>query len=196
MRRKCLPKSSWPHRGHSPDSVSYSNICDLLGRSRLREVGALPFRYSGAIGLTLRHRGRSPLRQKGHSQLGDRSLDMWQFSTLEWRTLQRRPEFMAGSRIAAWVASVILFGFLASTLSAQISQGGVAGTVKDNSGAVVPNAHITLTNKATNVSLATQSTSSGTYVLGTVPVGTYTRRLTLLASRPTSWLASKCMCKT
>jgi hypothetical protein len=81
---------------------------------------------------------------------------------------------MAGSRIAAWVASVILFGFLASTLSAQISQGGVAGTVKDNSGAVVPNAHITLTNKATNVSLATQSTSSGTYVLGTVPVGTYT----------------------
>ena len=81
---------------------------------------------------------------------------------------------MAGSRIAAWVASVILFGFLASTLSAQISQGGVAGTVKGDRGAVVPNAHITLTNKATNVSLATQSTSSGTYVLGTVPVGTYT----------------------
>jgi hypothetical protein len=76
---------------------------------------------------------------------------------------------MAGHKIAAWMASVMFFGLVASSLSAQISQGGVAGTVKDQSGAVVPNAHITLTNQETNVSLTTQSTSSGTYVFGTVP---------------------------
>lgn len=50
----------------------------------------------------------------------------------------------------------------------------MAGTVKYSCGAVVPNAHITLTNRDTNVSLGTQSTSSGTYVFESVPVGIYT----------------------
>jgi hypothetical protein len=81
---------------------------------------------------------------------------------------------MTERKIAAWVAGVFLFIAMAGSSYAQITQGGVAGTVKDSSGAAVPNAHITLTNRDTNVSLETQSTSSGTYVFESVPVGTYT----------------------
>ncbi|HEX5282664.1 MAG TPA: TonB-dependent receptor [Bryocella sp.] len=83
---------------------------------------------------------------------------------------------MAGFKYAVRMAGLILLFAWAVTSPAQITQGGVAGTVKDTSGAVVPNAHITLTNQDTNVSLETQSTSSGTYVFDSVPVGTYTLR--------------------
>jgi len=73
---------------------------------------------------------------------------------------------------------VALLFFAGTGLShAQIAQGGVAGTVKDSSGAVVPNAHVTLINQETTVSLETQSTSSGTYVFEGVPVGVYTLKV-------------------
>jgi hypothetical protein len=81
---------------------------------------------------------------------------------------------MSGRKIAGWTAGVLLFIAMVTSSYAQITQGGVAGTVKDSSGAIVPNANITLTNRDTNVSLKTQSTSSGTYVFESVPVGAYT----------------------
>ena len=81
---------------------------------------------------------------------------------------------MARFNAAARLAVLILVPAWALSSYAQITQGGVAGTVKDSSGAVVSNAHIALTNRDTNVSLETQSTSTGTYVFNSVPVGTYT----------------------
>lgn len=60
-----------------------------------------------------------------------------------------------------------------SPLWAQLTVGGIAGTVKDSSGAVVPGAQITITNEATQVIQTTVSTSTGTYVFSSVPVGTY-----------------------
>lgn len=77
-------------------------------------------------------------------------------------------------RHIAGVLAVLLLIAMPAGLHAQIAQGGVAGTVKDSSGAVVPNAHITLINRDTNVTLDTKSTSSGTYVFDSVPVGVYT----------------------
>lgn len=62
-------------------------------------------------------------------------------------------------------------------LEAQIDTGGVAGTIKDPAGALVPNALITLTNDATGVSQKTQSSSGGAYVFNAVPVGTYTLKV-------------------
>ena len=50
----------------------------------------------------------------------------------------------------------------------------VTGTVQDPGGAFVPNAIITLTNEATNVSVETKTTSSGTYVFDGIIPGTYT----------------------
>lgn len=57
---------------------------------------------------------------------------------------------------------------------AQIDVGSVAGTIKDPAGAVVPGAHLTLTNQATGVMQETRSTSTGTYVFPSVKPGFYT----------------------
>jgi hypothetical protein len=57
---------------------------------------------------------------------------------------------------------------------AGIDMGGVTGTVKDQSGAVVQKAECTLTNVNTGTSQRAISTSVGAYVFTQVPVGTYT----------------------
>lgn len=59
-------------------------------------------------------------------------------------------------------------------LQAQIDTGGITGTVHDPTGAVIPNAKITLTNKATGVVTTTVSTTTGTYSLTGIVPGTYT----------------------
>ena len=64
--------------------------------------------------------------------------------------------------------------FSSSGILAQIATGGITGTVHDQTGAVVPNAKITLTNDATGVATSTVSTSTGTYSLTGVMPGSYT----------------------
>lgn len=75
------------------------------------------------------------------------------------------------------ICVALLLGIATTQLRAQITMGGVAGTVKDPTGAVVKDAQITLANEATQVTQSTQSTSTGTYVFASVPVGTYTLRV-------------------
>ncbi len=69
---------------------------------------------------------------------------------------------------------VLWIGLSFTPLWAQIDVGRVTGTAKDSSGAVVPNAKLTLTNQATGVAQETSSSSSGTYVFMSVPPGFYT----------------------
>jgi len=52
-------------------------------------------------------------------------------------------------------------------------QGSLQGTVADSSGAVIPNATITITNKATGISTTQNATSAGYYVVSPVLPGTY-----------------------
>lgn len=61
---------------------------------------------------------------------------------------------------------------------AQVDTGSVTGTVKDPSGALVPNAVCTLTNVATNVSQQARSTSAGAYTFTGVQAGTYDLKVT------------------
>jgi hypothetical protein len=63
-------------------------------------------------------------------------------------------------------------------LSAQIAAGGLTGTVRDSSGAIVVGANMTLTNESTGTTVHTPSTSTGTYVFEAVNPGTYTLRAT------------------
>jgi hypothetical protein len=65
---------------------------------------------------------------------------------------------------------------LALSAIAVIAQGlsGISGTITDSSGAVVPEANVTVTNVATNVSSAAVTTSAGTYVVTDLIPGTYT----------------------
>src|SRR5579884_2969663 len=56
---------------------------------------------------------------------------------------------------------------------AQTVNATLVGTVTDASGAVVPNAHVTLTETQTNVSRVTQTNGSGNYTFADLPPGTY-----------------------
>ena len=69
------------------------------------------------------------------------------------------------------VAIVLLLG---GSLWAQQITGGVAGTVKDDQGALVANASIKATNTDTGFSRSTVSDSGGEYTIQYLPVGSYT----------------------
>jgi hypothetical protein len=60
---------------------------------------------------------------------------------------------------------------------AGIDMGGITGTVKDPSGALVAHAQCTLTNIGTGVSQKTVTTSAGAYSFSLVQVGTYTLKV-------------------
>src|SRR4051812_38513075 len=66
----------------------------------------------------------------------------------------------------------LLLLVLAVQLQAQIS-GSVVGTVRDTTGAVVPNATITLTNVGTNTTDVTTTTGTGDFRFPLVLVGQY-----------------------
>lgn len=78
------------------------------------------------------------------------------------------------SAIINWFAFVTIFS---TTLWAQIDMGGVTGTIKDPSGAVVAGAQLTLTNGATGVTQKLRSSSGGSYVFEAVPIGSYTLKV-------------------
>jgi hypothetical protein len=70
-------------------------------------------------------------------------------------------------------SAIIVLVVLTSLASMGQVTSRVTGTVQDPSGAIVPNAVVALTNEATNVSVGTKTTSSGTYVFDGIVPGTY-----------------------
>src|SRR5438105_4202701 len=69
--------------------------------------------------------------------------------------------------------------FCAPNAKAQLTgKGAISGTVMDPTGAVVPDATITITNNATGVKTSTASTSSGNYSVSTLDPGKYTVMVT------------------
>jgi len=73
-------------------------------------------------------------------------------------------------RRLAFGLSVLLAG---TVLEAQINTGRIDGTVRDASGAVVPQARILVTNDATGATTTAQSSEAGDYVVNFVLPGTY-----------------------
>lgn len=80
------------------------------------------------------------------------------------------------ARMGGWVfASLITVVFLlGGSVGAQQITGGVAGTVKDDQGALVANATVKATNTDTGFSRSTVSDSAGEYTLQYLPIGSYT----------------------
>jgi hypothetical protein len=66
-----------------------------------------------------------------------------------------------------------LTSFLVTGATAQVDTGNIVGTVRDPTGAVVPDARVVVTNLATQVTQATQTNSEGQYVVLLIQVGTY-----------------------
>ncbi len=57
---------------------------------------------------------------------------------------------------------------------AQVDTGAILGTVKDESGAVIPGAKVTLTNEGTNFPLVAHTAGDGASIFTPIRIGTYT----------------------
>src|SRR5476651_2225957 len=77
-----------------------------------------------------------------------------------------------GCRASLLVLIFLLTGGIPRA-SAQFDTASVVGTVKDTSGATVPDAKVTLTNTATGVSVVRTTTTDGNYEFVTVRPGVY-----------------------
>src|SRR5690348_6208022 len=82
------------------------------------------------------------------------------------------------SSVACLVAIAALGLVSVQRLNAQVLYGSVAGTVTDQTGAVVPGAAITIVNDNTGLSRNATSGSSGDYRVTDLPAGTYTLTVT------------------
>jgi hypothetical protein len=71
------------------------------------------------------------------------------------------------------ILTLLLMCLLMPCAWSQATSGKVSGTVRDQSGAVIPNAEVTLTNTLTSVSVTNKSSNEGVYMFPTVAVGAY-----------------------
>jgi hypothetical protein len=77
------------------------------------------------------------------------------------------------------LALLLVYALAPANLQAQVLYGSIVGNVKDQSGAAVPGATITIINKDTNQSREGISDEAGNYSLPTVQTGTYTVKAAL-----------------
>jgi hypothetical protein len=75
------------------------------------------------------------------------------------------------------VSGLIVLGITTLALAQGIITGGIAGTVVDQTGAVIPGATITVTNESTGTAMQTTSSAEGNFLFSAVPVGSYTVRI-------------------
>ena len=85
--------------------------------------------------------------------------------------------------LRAFLAAALLFGLSAAT-NAQVSSGEITGLVRDQAGATVPGATLTVTDVSTNVSRVTVSTNEGAYTLSGLGPGEYRVDVALNGFKP------------
>src|SRR5262245_18719310 len=85
--------------------------------------------------------------------------------TLMKRTISRLIE------TAALMTLAVLFSAL--TVIAQTNSGSISGAVRDQSGAVIPNATVRIVNMGTNAAVTVQTDSEGRYQAPVLPTGRY-----------------------
>src|ERR1035438_175434 len=77
------------------------------------------------------------------------------------------------SMLSLAVARAAALLFVAGQASAQSSAATLSGTIQDPSGASVPNAKITITNRATHMSRTIETNDTGVFVVPDVDQGVY-----------------------
>ena len=79
-----------------------------------------------------------------------------------------------GERMLSRLLSALFVVLMASALHAQIVEvGTITGVVKDNSGALVPNAHVTVQNIGTGITANSTTDSQGIFVAPSLRAGDY-----------------------
>jgi hypothetical protein len=91
-------------------------------------------------------------------------------------------------RLTPYIAITFALLFLASGLNvfAQVDEGSITGVVTDTTGAVVPNAKVTLVNTDQGLTLETNTTTGGEYTFSPVRIGHYTVSVTAAGFATTS----------
>jgi hypothetical protein len=89
----------------------------------------------------------------------------------------------SGRSIPIVAGLVLAIGLSAVHASAQILYGNVVGVVKDNSGALIPGATVTIVNKDTNLTRETTTNTEGAYSILNVLPGPYDVKVTLTGFR-------------
>jgi hypothetical protein len=84
-------------------------------------------------------------------------------------------------KAAQWVGLTV---FLAAFALAQSERGTITGAVRDQSGAVVPSASVTVTNQATNVASHLVTNDAGEFTVPNLPPGIYLVRVEKAGFRP------------
>jgi len=77
------------------------------------------------------------------------------------------------ARLIVAAIAVLIISLLAPALRAQTDTGSIFGTVSDASGAVVPDATITVTNLDTNRAVSVKSLADGSFAANALPIGNY-----------------------
>src|ERR1043165_394263 len=80
---------------------------------------------------------------------------------------------MLSKKIALFFPLVLAAGLLVSSPVLAQSTATLQGTVTDAKGAVLPNATVTVRNKATSTERTAQTDTNGNYQVAALPVGTY-----------------------
>jgi hypothetical protein len=92
---------------------------------------------------------------------------------------------LSKTKLTVLIALVVLaVAGLTPSVFAQATDGIILGTVSDATNAVVPNAAVTATNKATNVKYTATTNSVGEYRINNVPVGSYDLDVTASGMTP------------
>jgi len=89
------------------------------------------------------------------------------------RIPERQPLSLSIRIFQVVLATLCLFAFIQPTAHAQ-ANAGITGTVTDASGAVVPNAKVTVTNQDTSVATHLITSGAGTYAVRGLNPGHYT----------------------
>jgi hypothetical protein len=84
------------------------------------------------------------------------------------RCIERRPLFLSVGMF------LLALGILTSNLFSQVDTGSILGSIKDQTGASVPNATVTLRNEGTGLTLRTTSNGEGVYQFPALRTGEYT----------------------
>jgi len=85
--------------------------------------------------------------------------------------MQRDRFFLRFLFLALAVSAISLLGSV--SLHAQADTGSIQGTIKDQTGAVIPGAKVSLTNEGTNLTIALTSGGDGSYIFAPVKIGVY-----------------------
>src|SRR5579872_5867337 len=93
---------------------------------------------------------------------------MTSIAVLQVRSITERGTFMKG------LLSTLLVFSWAITATAQTFRGGIQGTVKDSTGAVITDAEIAVASVETGLTRTTHSGATGDYSLSELPLGVYT----------------------